>query len=519
MLRILIVDDMPIFLEYLRGCIDWQSYGFEICAEAHDGREALEKLEDCCPDVLLADITMPYVNGLELARIVAEKYPDISTVLITGNSEFEYARQAVKLGVCDYIVKPFEKEELILSLLKLRDNVNRALESHNRTERAQIIAREEALRTLILSTDETTVAQSLSVAGISFYGGCFLVCALQLAAERFGTTEQAMNWEAILMQLIAGMLEKDVRAQLCRDYESNIVLILNFPQESAMRDYKVYDLQELARIVRSQLGLECRIGVSDYCYALGEISSGYRQALQALSRGGEAGQTVLDYKKMAIAEGDAFYSPLAIQKLNKALEAGSEDEVRASIEQEWQAVTALHSPHAENSFALSALSVLLVDVVSRGQTAQDVFGRDPYERVADLADAEQKKQTVLELYRVWLHYDAPHPESEAHQVAQNAKQYIHAHFADAEMSIPDISRALTLNQTYLRRMFKEETGLTLTEYITKYRLERAQSLMRDTAVPLTQIAEQTGYSDVSYFSRSFKKYFGVSPRAARIAKA
>ena len=104
-------------------------------------------------------------------------------------------------------------------------------------------------------------------------------------------------------------------------------------------------------------------------------------------------------------------------------------------------------------------------------------------------------------------------------MAQNAKQYIHAHFADAEMSIPDISRALTLNQTYLRRMFKEETGLTLTEYITKYRLERAQSLMRDTAVPLTQIAEQTGYSDVSYFSRSFKKYFGVSPRAARIAKA
>ena len=112
MIRIMIVDDMPLFLEYLRGCIDWNSYGFEICCEAHDGREALEKIEEFYPDVVLTDITMPYVNGLELAEKVTRDYPEISVILITGNNEFEYARRAVKLGVCDYIVKPFEKEEL-----------------------------------------------------------------------------------------------------------------------------------------------------------------------------------------------------------------------------------------------------------------------------------------------------------------------------------------------------------------------------------------------------------------------
>ncbi len=516
MLRILIVDDMPIFLEYLRGCIDWKGYGFEICGEAHDGREALEKLDDCCPDVLLADITMPYVNGLELARIVAERYPDISTILITGNSEFEYARQAVKIGVCDYIVKPFEKEELILSLLKLRDNVNRALESHNRTDEAQDFEREEALRTLILSSDETTVARSLSTAGVSFYGGCFLVCALHLSSEEVGTTEQVMNWETILMQLIAGMLEQDVKAQLCRDYEGNIVLILNFPQEAAMRNYKVYDLQELARIVRAQLGLECRIGVSDYCFALGEISAGYRQALQALNRGGEnAAQTVMDYKKMAFTEQDSFYSPLATQQLNRALAAGSEEQAVQIICKEWEAVCRKHSEHAEKSFLLSACSVLLVDVVSSGQTAADIFGSDPYEKLADTADAQEKLRIVLDDYRAWIRFGRQPPDSTEHQVAHKAQKYIHEHFADAEMNIPDISHALALNQTYLRRMFKEETGLTLTEYITKYRLERAQQMMRDPGSTLAQIAEQTGYNDVSYFSRSFKKYYGVSPRTAR----
>ena len=108
MIKIMIVDDMPIFLEYLRGCIDWNSYGFEICCEAHDGKDALLKLDEFYPDVVLTDITMPYLNGLELAEIITRDYPDISVILITGNNEFEYARKAVKIGVCDYIVKESE---------------------------------------------------------------------------------------------------------------------------------------------------------------------------------------------------------------------------------------------------------------------------------------------------------------------------------------------------------------------------------------------------------------------------
>ena len=85
--KIMIVDDMPIFLEYLRGCIDWESYGFEICCEAHDGKEALEMMEKYYPDVVLTDITMPYLNGLELSEIIVRDYPESAIILITGNNE------------------------------------------------------------------------------------------------------------------------------------------------------------------------------------------------------------------------------------------------------------------------------------------------------------------------------------------------------------------------------------------------------------------------------------------------
>ena len=122
MIKIMIVDDMPIFREYLTSCIDWNAYGFELCCEAKNGKEALEKFEVFYPDIVLTDINMPHIDGLELAERLMESYPDVSVVLISGHSEFEYARQAIKIGVSDYIVKPFEKEELILTLLKLQDN-------------------------------------------------------------------------------------------------------------------------------------------------------------------------------------------------------------------------------------------------------------------------------------------------------------------------------------------------------------------------------------------------------------
>jgi len=149
MIKVMIVDDMPIFLEYLRTTIDWETYGFELVCEATNGEDALEKAEIFQPDLVLSDIKMPYMDGLMLTEKLSEMYPQISVVLITGNSEFEYARRAIKLGVVDYIVKPFEKEELIRTLLKLQDNINQAIELKQEKKDELYLKRESLLRELI----------------------------------------------------------------------------------------------------------------------------------------------------------------------------------------------------------------------------------------------------------------------------------------------------------------------------------------------------------------------------------
>ena len=151
MQKILIVDDESIFREYLRTALDWEAYGFEICAEAKNGIEALEQAQLHRPDIALVDITMPFMDGLSLTEQLKEHYPATSVVLITGHNEFDYARKALKLGVEDYILKPFSKDELVLTLLKLQKEHEKAREERSTLKENQQLMKESYLNHLLSS--------------------------------------------------------------------------------------------------------------------------------------------------------------------------------------------------------------------------------------------------------------------------------------------------------------------------------------------------------------------------------
>lgn len=151
MLKILIVDDEVIFRERLRSTIEWEHLGFTICAEARNGLEALAKIESAGPDIVLADINMPVMDGLTLAERIAENHAGIKIILITGHSEFEYARKAVKTGVADYILKPLEKEELLRTLIKIKNDRQEALKQVNLLESGGQVLKERFLDTLASS--------------------------------------------------------------------------------------------------------------------------------------------------------------------------------------------------------------------------------------------------------------------------------------------------------------------------------------------------------------------------------
>ncbi|WP_394925117.1 response regulator [uncultured Robinsoniella sp.] len=163
MIGIMLVDDVIIFRDYLKSYVNWEEYGFEICCEAQDGKQALELYERYEPEIILADISMPYADGFMMTEMIMKIDPEIIIVLITGHSEFEYARKALKLGVYDYIVKPFEKEELIITLLKIKDNIGRVIELKSEKEALEAIRWEEKFRKLIYGNYMETIWKPIKI--------------------------------------------------------------------------------------------------------------------------------------------------------------------------------------------------------------------------------------------------------------------------------------------------------------------------------------------------------------------
>ena len=519
MIRIMIVDDMPIFLEYLRGCIDWNSYGFEICCEAHDGKEALEKLDEYYPDVVLTDITMPYLNGLELAEKITRDYPDISVILITGNNEFEYARKAVKLGVCDYIVKPFEKEELILSLLKLQDNIDKALESTDSKKEEYY----EELRALIyagISDDEAVRSLEQKLFGRENDDGGYLLAlfrfdASALADKEADSRERLMNWESLIAKMLADKLEIAGKFKIFHDFENNIVVLMHFESSADINLYKGYEFTDIIQIVKNQLGIGSAIALSQ-ADTMNDVKKAYEKALVML---GEKGYGQL-WDLRNISESVSSPSLDAIIRLNKDIETLQEDDAEKVLNSLWEK---LHMDKAEAgkvsisdmNLLTSAISILMTNIISNGFSIDKIYGDGfmPEKFMADATSAQEMKDRVIFLYKKRIEFEKVKKTSKTHDVASAAKEYIIQNYSDSNLSISDISESLCVNQTYLRKMFKSEMDMTLTEYITQYRMQEAKRLLTTTDEKLSAIAEKVGFNDVSYFSNVFKKFYGISPRS------
>ena len=149
MLKIIIVDDEPIYRKYLINSVEWEKYGFEVCCEAKNGIDALDKIREYKPDIGLIDINMPFMNGLELIERLREESLNISVILVTGYNEFEYARKAIKLGAVDYILKPFDNNELMIPLLKIKERIEKNKQEHSEHKEEVNLVRERLLNMLV----------------------------------------------------------------------------------------------------------------------------------------------------------------------------------------------------------------------------------------------------------------------------------------------------------------------------------------------------------------------------------
>jgi two-component system response regulator YesN len=516
----MIVDDESLFRQHMKERIDWESLGLVVCCEANNGIVALQQAEKYRPDLALVDISMPYMDGLELAEQLKQNYPYLFIILVTGHNEFEYARKAMRVGVMDYLLKPFDNEEFVMALQKARSFVLGAREESDLSKDYVPLLRESFLNKLIrqdLDIGQAEIETSMlrfqmPIPPIRFR---IVVTEIDNLYENWSSREIIL-WKHTVSNMLHDLVKIEGEHLVFHDAEGHIVSILAFRNEQDLKAYNGHAFERLGRLVERHFKFTVTIGFGNPCHDYKQLHLSYQQALLCIQNKLTAGQgNFIWYDRLSgRPEKFDFFSVNLHEALIFQLRAKNWNKVKEYLE---DAFSYMNKDGAtlENAYTImiGLISVCLSYAIESGHSIEDMFGAgfSPVQNVRRLASVQEGKDWITELYQKVMSATSSARSSKSLKIYNAAKTCIQEQFSDPDLTVEGISAQLYIDSSYLRRIFKREGEGSVSDYITYVRMQKAKELIGAGSKKLRYIAEQVGYNDPNYFSKCFKKQFGLTP--------
>ena len=518
--RVLLVDDEEDIREGISRKMDWLGLGFSLVGEAANGQDALELAESLRPDVILTDIKMPFMDGLELCRILTDRLPAARFVVFSGFDAFEYAKQAIQMNVVEYILKPINADELSAVLRRLKDQLDRERAERRNVElpRSRYTENLPVLRELFYANlldghiEPGTERERAARLDIDLQGEEWAVGLAYIGSDRR---------DALSTLSVQKLLEESLTADRCRLtlYNDWVAVIVSLTESFTIYDL-IRVLDRVCTLAASYLGLTLTVGVGAPCK---ELSGMARSAAEA--------RTALEYRSM-VGRGQVIYigdlepdggQVLTFEEadertLTAAVRLGSEQEVRdAAAALAGKIREANPSAGQYNLFLMELVTHLMKMTRRSGVGVEEVFGTGfslPIQK-SELPRLEELEDWCAERYLRLRTLIRRRQTDSAGQTVETAKEYIRQHYAESDLSVEKLCAYLHLSSTYFSTLFKRETGTSFTAYVTTVRMEAAAEAIRGTEEKTYLIAQRCGYEDPNYFSYVFKRHFGVTPTKYR----
>ena len=534
MFKLLIADDEQIVIEGIKDSINWDQYGIEVVGTAKNGAEALKLAKELEPDIIISDIKMPGLSGLELIEELKDFLPNVKVILISAYEEFDYAKQAIHLGVNSYLSKPVKKAEVINEVCKIKSQLERKLHEEEITKGLQQrfnenlpILREHFLNTLIrgtcasdLETKFQTYHLDLSPRQIGV-----MVCKMDhyhsINLEADEAQVQVLMFRIIdIFNEITLPISNSITFQ---SYNQEIVTIFNTLEINGFTIEKWIKLAEKIKDrVLEEIGSEVSIGIGRIYPEIKDIGLSYKEAAKALNyRLVYGDNSVLYIENVEDIETDA-YSPLIninelLENIQNILYTGKLEEVSDLVDNFRQR---LQNAEKIPYYYIQQLYIQLLSIILRTATEIGIGTRLIAEN-NDLYGTLLKIESFSELDN-WIkgilgnvceQINVKNKLKTKHSI-QKAINYIREHCQE-EISLTSVADYVRLNPTYFSRFFKEETGCSFVDYLKRLRIEKAKELLRTSNLKIYEICEALGYQSVQYFSTLFKNMVGVTPQEYR----
>lgn len=520
-ITLMIVEDETPVRELLKVCIDWEKLGAEIIWEASNAREALDMIEQACPDIILTDIFMPFMDGIEFSRLVMERQPETKIIIITGHDEFEYAKSSVKIGISDFILKPINEEEIENAVLRLKNSI---LQERNHKDeykhlRVQLednftFLKEKALNEIITGNlTEEAITGMLNFYGVAFEKGHIQMAVIESRRNAAGPGEEeaAIFLSMQIMQQAAHYFRND--KNICLFYDnSRRVVILNTNSTLNMDEC----CEELIAMLINRVKTFISIAIGNNYGSVAEAVRSYREAFTALKFRMIAGwNQVLHYSDMILSEQGALnYDSALIDTLSFNIRAGFKDRAEEILESIWnkESDTARISMESIRVAASDIVSTVLEVINEYNIKIPYIFegSSQPYEKIFTIDNLPEIKEYLKKILKNAAEAIGSTNRSRTSKLVSEVKEFLGRNFTNPELSLALVARDFYTNPSYLSRIFKEVTGQNFSDYLIGLKINKAIELIRNTDYRSYQIAEQVGINDPKYFSACFKKYTGCS---------
>ena len=525
MYRILFVDDEPLIREGVCENVKWGELGYELAGVCENGREACEFLKSHQVDVVMTDICMPFMDGMELSALIRKEYPRIKVLILSGYDDFEYAKKAIKYGVEEYLLKPITSYEMgeVLTELKAkmdkeRQHMEKQEEVSSTYRKGQLLLYSEALLHTITGTKtEEECRREREAVGIVLPDGWYMagVVGLCIYMGHYELNEERRKESALMAFIVynvsSELMKKYQMGEACqgKDYRVFLLFAAQKSEETEKRILAVCN--EIIETVHQMMGLTVNVALGSWQQELKSLYRSYEDAENALLMQYTAGENcVIDSKDQLFARDLRPQFDKITDNCTRHVREHALNKIDDDIREFSQYL-------CTSGYKRQAAVEVILTVKVKTDRLLMTLGFEK-EVGKDVEEEIRKAPLMTEALTVLTAFLKEAAEcldrlggSGLKSCAYQAYEYIGQHYADSDLSLQEVCNYLGVSTSRFSNIFKQTFGATFVDVVTNVRMEKAKELLAVSDLKNYEIAEKVGFSDPHYFSIAFKKATGKTP--------
>ncbi|UQZ36396.1 two-component system response regulator [Paenibacillus sp. PK3_47] len=516
--KVLLVDDEPIILRSLKVAIPWEELGLTIAGEAKNGEAALRLIDEISPQIVISDIRMPVIDGIALMKEVLPRSSKLIFIFISGYGEFEYARDALRLGAFDYLLKPIDHDELTEMLSRAKQKLDWQKENEQLMHSVQMLstlARERMFAEFTLGNPRPL--QHLKWLENSELDGEYFMAVVRLDDYAALTAKWSAEEKHLWLFAVRNILEEwsldNGALSVFPFYNGEWVLL--FPGSLSVGKRELGE--QLIAGIKRYSKLSCSVGISRSTQGIDQLSTVYPLAAKALFQRFYSGQAgvFIEEETAGIPEREVKYPKELEISLIESIRTLNMERMLVLFDEMACFIEAQALPRELAQRIIIEMIVVLYRQFEDLNMQPDLTLEGLLGRLQGLSTLDHVIDLLKREFREWMQRsNKTLAREDGRSAVDKAKRYIEANY-HKDLSIEEVAEVAGLSISHFCTLFKQVSGYTFLEFVTCCRMEKAKDILQNSPVKVYQVAPLVGYQDPKYFTQVFKKATGRTPSEYR----